>query len=250
MYYTTDIQSIFLFLTVDFCSTSESSFWVKIPILQDSQLLDKYHYIVLCSDCNSKHFRKILIGKILQRLYIVSANVEKCCSDPPSTPFRFKTLFPKLLGVLTIDSSGLMIPQLKIAPCTRAKPSFSGRFPQPITGQCQSIKSWMDLLNDYPSSRGETTEVCVVAASLPKCSFCSDLSFSLSHRCWSKRLFSKNSRNLHLRIYFRKLICDSYLPFVMKSSDNLFIRPSVSKYMFDNYTSDAYWVRKTLTLPS
>ena len=202
MYYTTDIQSIFLFLTVDFRRTSESSFWVKIPILQDNQLLDKYHYIVLCSDCNSKHFKKILTGKILQRLYIVSANVEKCCSDLPSTPLRFKTLFPKLLGVLTIDSSGLMIPQLKIGPWTRAKPPFSGRFPQPITGQWQSVKSWMDFLDDHPSSRGETAEVWVVTASLPKCSSCSDLSSSLSHRCWSKRFSSKNSRNLHLRIYF------------------------------------------------
>ena len=107
---------------------------------------------------------------------------KKCCSDPPTAPFRFKTLFPQLRGVLTVDSSGLMIPQQKTATWTRAKPPFWGKFSQPITGQCWSIKSWMDFLIDHPNSRGESTEVFVVTASLPECSFFPVLSFSFSYR--------------------------------------------------------------------
>lgn len=56
MYYTTHSEH-FLSLAVDFCRTSESSCWVKIPVLQDDQLLDK-HYIFLCTDHTSTHFKK------------------------------------------------------------------------------------------------------------------------------------------------------------------------------------------------
>ena len=140
-----------------------------------------FSYVVTIIQHTSK---KILIGKILQKLYLVSAKKKKkkCCSDPPTAPFRFKTLFPQLQGVLTVDSSGLIIPQLKTAAWTRAKPPFWGRFPQPITGQCWSIKSWMDFLIDHPNSKEKSTEVFVVTASLPKCSFFPVLSFSLSYR--------------------------------------------------------------------
>ena len=179
MYYTTHSEH-FLSLAVDFCRTSESSCWVKIPVLQDDQLLDK-HYIFLCTDHTSTHFKKDFDWQDLAEA-LPCFSKKKCCSDPPTAPFRFKTLFPQLRGVLTVDSSGLMIPQLKTATWTRAKPPFWGKFPQPITGQCWSIKSWMDFLIDHPNSRGESTEVFVVTASLPECSFFPVLSFSFSYR--------------------------------------------------------------------
>ena len=194
MYYTTHSEH-FLSLAVDFCRTSESSCRVKIPVLQDDQLLDK-HYIFLCTDHTSTHFKKDFDWQDLAEA-IPCFSKKKCCSDPPTAPFRFKTLFPQLQGVLTVDSSGLMIPQLKTATWTRAKPPFWGKFPQPITGQCWSIKSWMDFLIDHPNSRGESTEVFVVTASLPECSFFPVLSFSFSYRYF----FFFNRRIIALQCY-------------------------------------------------
>lgn len=125
MYYTTHSKH-FLSLAVDFCRTSESSCRVKIPVLQDDQLLNK-HYIFLCSDHNSTHFKKDFDWQDLAEAlpcFSKKKKKKKCCSDPPTAPFRFKTLFPQLQGVLTVDSSGLIIPQLKTAAWTRAKPPF------------------------------------------------------------------------------------------------------------------------------
>lgn len=115
---------VFVFSNCRFCRTSELSSWVDISILQAYQLLSKYHcYIFLYSDCNSKCFKKILTGKLLQKLYLILANTEVCCWDPPQTSFRFNTLLPPLLRIL-LTAQSWFIPQLKRAALQRPRPQL------------------------------------------------------------------------------------------------------------------------------
>lgn len=112
------------------CRNFESSFWVKIPILQDYQLLNKHYcYIFLYSDHNSKHVQRVLIGKILEKLYPISVTVEvgfSCLPPPYPCPSGLKHSSPMLLGVLITRSSGLMIMQLARLPGPRPSSIIRG----------------------------------------------------------------------------------------------------------------------------
>lgn len=131
MCYTRGIECIFY--NCRFCRTSESSFWVEIPILQDYQLLNKYYYYLSTFKTLPKDTDWQDLAKVL----------------PYSSKHWRMLLSPPLLSMLISDSPTPILPApfcscrpLKDAAWAKTKAPFSGGILHAITVSCWNIKAW------------------------------------------------------------------------------------------------------------